>query len=336
VDLANYTVSTEPTRLSGQIAARGSRTGMSTGGMFLFGLPFLCFGTIIAFVGLKFIHVNPRTVHAPYWVLTGAGVVFYLAGVWLWVLAYKQYKANCRRTVILAKNAGDLARADYPWDEKGCDAERWSAVLKQFAAAAAITLFLSMFNWWAFFTKSELVVKLMVSALDLAFSLFWVMFIFALGRAIKFGSSRVEFTQFPFYLGEPIVLRWTTPTGINRADSGTFQLRCVQQWYESSGSGNNRTMQVVQEVNWSGTYTVSKPEDFPPGKRIDLRFEPPITALSSNFNSVPKTVFWELAIALKERGFDFKQTYLIPVYLRAVPKSESTPHLISTTEKPQR
>ena len=317
MDLTNYTVSNEPTRLSGQLYPRGKQTGLTPGAGFLVGLIFLAAGTMIALVGLKVIHVDPKTVHVPYSVLTCIGAVFYAAGVWLWFMGYSQYKENCRRAAVQTQGSTAVAMADYPWAKTGTKDRRWDKASTQLVAVVFFTLFLSVFNWVAFFaSRTPIFAKLIVAVFDVVLVYVWIQCFLAWGRAMKFGASRVEFASFPFHMGEPVVLRWITPTGINRADSGVFQLRCVQQWYEARGSRNNRLSQLIQEVVWSGTYALSKPEQFPPGKSVELRFGTPENMPATNFSKGPKVVFWELQINLKEPGLDFTESYLVPVYSR--------------------
>ena len=315
--LTHCQVSNVRTRLSGQLWPRGSQSGLPTWGAFGFGLPFFGFGTWITLVSVKVVHVNPSSVHAPYWVLTVAGLTFFLGGVWMWSMGCKQFRANQRRKNILARDSSDVARADYAWDEKGYTPPRWSTPIKMMGIGLAVTAFLSMFNWWAFVLGGPVFIKVIVGLFDAFLITFWYQNVAAFLRAAKFGNSRAEFSQFPYHLGEPVVLRWLTPTGINRAESGTFRLRCIEQWYERTGRGENSSSTLVQEEVWSSTASLASAQDVPPGKWIELRFDPPGSALPTCLNAKgSKPVFWELVIAFQERGLDFKQTYLVPIYAR--------------------
>lgn len=246
----------------------------------------------------------------------------------MWTMGCKQLKANRRRKTVLSHDSSDVAHADYGWDEKGYTPPRWSTPLKMAGIGLAVTAFLSMFNWWAFIISGPWMIKGIVGLFDALLIGFWCQNVVAFLRAAKFGNSRIEFTQFPFHLGEPVVIRWLTPTGINRVESGTFELRCVEQWYERRGSGKNSSSQLVQEELWSATQTLSGPQDVPPGKVVELRFEPPHSALPTCLSvKGAKPVFWELVVAFKERGLDFKQTYLVPIYMQ--PDSKSAPPAVT-------
>ncbi len=54
---------------------------------FLFGIPFVAAGALIVLMGTKLVPVERASVHAPYWVLTVAGVSFVLGGLMVWGMA---------------------------------------------------------------------------------------------------------------------------------------------------------------------------------------------------------------------------------------------------------
>jgi hypothetical protein len=313
MSVGNYAESTETRRLNGVIEKRGLQTGLSTVGMFLFGLPFAGIGAFAALAGLKVVPVNPASVHAPYFILTAFGLVFACGGLMLWNMAWRQYQSNHRRDRALEHHVNEPALEDYAWDPRGFRSHCWAKVAKSVAGVGFFALFLSMFNWWAWFAKGPFMVKAIVSLFDLGLLFYSGYAILTLSRAIKFGNSRIEFVRFPYHVGEPIEVRWLTPPHINQAKKGTFALRCVKEWTESTGTGKNRTTVIIHEEQWSGTWSIDQPEDFPPGKTIDWEFKPaaglPATSLSG-----PRTFFWEFEVNLSLPGPDFKESYLVPVY----------------------
>ena len=311
--LGNYTQSTERRRLSGMVEKRGSQTGLSTFGTFLFGLPFAGFGFFIALIGAKIVPVNPSSVHAPYFVLTAFGLVFGCAGLMLWGMAWQQFKSNRRRALAIERHATEPALEDYDWDPHGFRSHCWAKTAKAIAAAGFLALFLSMFNWWAWFNKGPFMVKGIVSLFDLLLVFVCGYAVLTLSRAIKFGNSQIEYVHFPYRVNEAITVRWLTPPGISRANKGSFTLRCVKEWMEDVGTGRDRSRNVVHEEQWSGTWALDQPDDFPPGKNIDLEFQPPAGLPVTNLSG-SETYFWEFEVDLVLPGPDFKETYLVPVY----------------------
>ena len=313
MNLDRYESSADRQRLSGRTERRGSKTGFPTWGAFAFGGVFVVAGTLIILVGAKVVAVDPKGVHAPYWVLTVFGAVFALAGTMVWGMAWKQFNASRRRKEMLRRYAGETALADYDWDPRGFAVNRWLRPVKALSAAAFVTLFLSIFNYWGFWTKSPWMVKAMVMLFDLILLAVWWQAGLLLGRAIKFGGSRIEFAEFPFRLPKPVVVRWQPGTGLVRANKGSFTLRCVQEWFETHGSGKNRSSRMVHEQIWSGTWFLDQTYTFQRGEDIELGFEPGMDVLPTSLQA-DRPVFWELEVKLDLPGLDFEETYLVPVY----------------------
>ncbi len=313
MELDRYESSETRQRLSGQLTQRAAQSGLSTGGLILFGLPFVAAGGAIVLIGLKVLPVDPASVHAPYWVLTAAGAVFGLGGLILWSMAWRQHRANCRREEMLGRHRGEPALADYAWNPRGFEPARWGRIIKSLGLAGFLTLFLSMFNWWAFFAGGPWPVKAIVSLFDLFLILAWIQAALLLGRTLKFSSSRIEFPSFPYRITEPVVIRWLTPSGIHSPAKGGFTLRCVEESYEAHGVGRNRKRTLIHEQVWAGTWLLDRPRELLPGKSVELRFELPAhtrpTCLSAG-----QAVFWELEVKLEMPGLDFKEVYLVPVY----------------------
>jgi hypothetical protein len=311
----HYHESTERKRLSGQLTARGTQTGFSVRGQVLFGLPFAAVGIFIMLIGMKAIQAKPGSVHAPFWVLTICGFLFFLAGLFLWFKALQQHRANKRRKAIDRNTGAADAMRDYPWDSHGCQPARFGKAVQTGVAAIFLTLFLSVFNWWAFGANGPLPLVIIVAVFDALLVLAWGNFLLNLSRAIRFGKSRIDFTRFPYALGESVVIRWQAE-GITQPHKGSFTLRCVEEWWEVSGSGKNRSRRLVQEIAWSGIWEIETQDKITTGKNYEFKFQPPIDVPSTSLSS-PRVVFWELAVKLEMAGPDFVANYLVPVYASA-------------------
>lgn len=308
-------VSTDRTRLSGQLQPRGVQTGLSGIGMFLFGLPFFGVGVWATLAGTKLIPIDESKLHAPHWVLAAFGIVFALGGVLLWGMGWRQFQAHRRRSELQLR---DPVQADYPWDPRGFTPPRWSRAAKAVGGVVFLALFLSIFNWWAFIANGPWMVKAIVVLFDLILVLAAWQAGMLIGRTLKFGPSRIEFARFPFRPGETVSLHWLVPQGMSCVTRGTFTLRCVEEWYEVRGSGENRSRTLVQEAVWSATGQLDQPQEMMPGKMEELQFDAPPDAPGTSLSSRDaKPVFWELIVGLDLAGLDFKETYLVPVYREA-------------------
>ena len=291
-------------RLNGAIQKRGSKMGMSTVGGLLFGSIFVLTGTAVILLGTKVIKVNSASVNWPYWVLTVFGLSFALAGLWVWSMVWRQFAANRRRAEATRRFPGEPALADYPWHPDGFDVSEWPALAKSVATAMFVTIFLSMFNWWAFGAKGPAMVKIIVVIFDCFLLVAWGQTVRQLGRALKFGHSRIEFTTFPCRLGKPVVVRWQPFRGINHVNKGTFTLRCLQEWMESQVPGGiergHRSRASLERAMAGGAARNLQLQE-----RVELRYELPADALPTQFGA-DKPVFWELEVKLDLPGLDLE------------------------------
>ena len=300
-------------RLSGSRRRRGSKLGMATWLGFVFGSPFAVVGVWIVLVGTRIIPVNPGSVHAPYWVLTVAGVSFIFGGSMVWGMTWRQFAANRRQKEAASRYPGEPSLADYDWHPTGFDVSPWPGMVKAVAIAMGLTIFLSMFNWWAFSLNGPWLLKGIVSLFDAVAILMWVQAARQLFRAPKFGQSWIEFTLFPYRLGKPVFIRWQSSRGVHLVNHGTFILRCVEEWMERRGSGENASVAVVHEEIWSAKWILERPCNFRLGEAVELTFELPVDAKPTQLNR-DKPIFWELEVNLDLPGLDFNETYLVPVY----------------------
>lgn len=296
-------------RLTGNIQKRGTRLGLPTWGGFAFGSLFVVAGGSITLAGTKIFPVNPTSVHAPYWVLTVVGISFVLGGFAVWSGAWRQFAANRRRQEAARRHPDEPALADYPWHPDGFTVSEWTGVTKAFAMAMFLTIFLSMFNWWAFGANGPWMVKGIVGLFDLVTLFVWLLAGRQLLRALKFGYSCVEFASFPFRLPEPVVIRWRPFGGISRVNKGTFTLRCVEERMERQG----KAVSIVHDEIWSANWMVEQACSLQPREEVALRYELPADAQSTNLGA-QNPLFWELEVKLDLPGLDFNETYLVPVY----------------------
>jgi hypothetical protein len=287
--------------------------GMSNLGGIAFGGVFAAVGTYIILIGTKTVAVNPSSVHAPYWVLTLIGVSFALGGCAIWGGTWKQYKTERWRAQAAKRFPNEPALVDYPWHPDGFVVSDWPAAAKTFALALGLSVFLSMFNWWALGPDGVLMVKIITGIFDLITLAFWCSAFRQLAGALKFGHTRVDYTTFPYRPSNPVIIRWQPLGKVSRINKGTFTLRCVEEWMEVTTRGNERTSTLVHEELWSAQWLVEEPHTLQPQEDVELRFvlapDARPTCLAAD-----KPLFWELEVKLNLPGLNFKEIYLVPVY----------------------
>jgi hypothetical protein len=297
-------------RLTNRTQRLGSQTGLPTWGAFLFGTVFVAAGTFLALAGMGVIPVKSSSVHAPFWILTVCGAVFAVAGMMVWGMAVKQFRARSRAARVRLDHP---ELSDHDWDIRGCEAARWSKAIWAIGGSLFLSVFLSIFNWWAFWANGPWLVKAIVTVFDLVILLAWWYSLLLLGRALKFGGSRIVFQQFPYPLSEPVVIHWMPARGIEQASKGSFTLRCVEEWMEERGSGDDRSTSLVHEEIWRQTWLLDETRRFRHGEQIEIAFDKP-TDCPATCLSADRPIFWEFEVKLELPGFDFHEMYLVPIY----------------------
>lgn len=302
-------------RLSGRNERRGSQTGASVFATLLFGGIFVAAGVALVLIGVHVIPVDPPGVHTPYWVIIVGGASFAGAGCAVWGMAATLQRAEYHRRKAAVRYRGSVALNDYAWNTGRFAPTRWGRAAQSIAMAAFMTLFLSMFNWWAWGANGPWVVKGVVVMLDLLLGFAWWRGVLELGRAIKFGGSHIAFAHFPYRMNEPVAIRWVPPRGMARADRGSFTFRCVEEYWEEQGSGKDRSRWLVHDELCAETQSFDTSQPFVPGRAVEFRYQLPADARPTKLTS-DRPVFWEFEARLSMSGLDFVERYLVPVYER--------------------
>lgn len=300
-------------RLKNRNERHGSATGFSVAGALLFGGVFVAAGTAITLIGAHVIPVSPGSVHAPYWVLLAVGLSFTAGGLAVWGMASKQLRAEQRRRFAAKRHGESPALTDYEWDVRGYAPRRWARAMQSLAGAAFMTLFLSIFNWWAWGADGPWVVKLIVVLFDVIIVVVWWQTALRFGRAVKFSGSRVIFSHFPYQLAKPVVFSWVPPRGIASASKGSFTFRCVEEYYERTGTGDNASTKLVHDELCAETQSFESTSQFVSGLPVEFRFQAPEGAAATSL-ATERALYWEFEVKLSMRGLDFEEWYLIPIY----------------------
>ncbi|MEM1157865.1 MAG: hypothetical protein AAF649_05610 [Verrucomicrobiota bacterium] len=308
-----------PIRLSGRNSPVGHAAGFSIWGMLLFGLPFVAVGVWATLTGLEMIPVDASKVNAPMWVITVCGLVFFCAGLMVWGMGWRQ-ASHHRKLRLHALQYPNLPQmADYAWDASGYSPARWQPLAKTLGGAVFMTVFLSIFNWWAFGSDDDSIfLRVIVIVFDLMLIFVWWTALKGMIHAVKFGRTRLEYGKFPYYLGDWFQANIQLPAGLERVDSVRLVFRCVREFYEVRGRGKNRRRTLVHEQLWAEDQEWSRDEIGQWPRFLNATFTIPAAAPGSRMNAQTKqnTIFWELEMELSVPGVDLKQRYLVPVYAR--------------------
>jgi hypothetical protein len=292
---------------------RGTRSGFSVAGAFLFGSVFVGAGIAITLLGLRILVVDPFSVHAPYPIIVVCGLCFASGGLMVWGMAATQQKEESRARDAARRFGDSQALHDHAWDTRGYSPPRWGRAVQMVIAACLFSMFFSILNWWAWGLGAPWLVKIIAVLFDLLLVLIWWKALLEVARAIRFGGSRVAYDHFPYSIRDVVAVGWLPPRGLDRAERGSFTFRCVEEYYEERGSGKDRSRWLVHDELCAEVQSFDSPQMFASGRPVDLRFTPPPDALPTKL-AADRPVFWELEVKLSRPGLDFEERYLIPVY----------------------
>jgi len=300
-------------RLQGTQEARGREATPSPVAALSIGGGLLLAGIAVVLVGTRVL-VPSTSTDTPLWVVTAFGASLVFMSLAILTPAWRQYVLEEQRQAAAAARPDLPALADYDWDVTGCTVPRWHGLVQFISGAAFFTLFLSVFNYWAFIVGGPWLVKLVTGVFDALTVFIWGQTIVRIGRALKFHGSRVTYDRFPYRPGGPVVLHWRGAQGVRLARRGSFTLRCVQEWMERSGPSNNQTSSVVRDQVWAETLGFDTAQELTPDEDVLLSFDLPADAPTTALAAPERPVYWELEVKLDLRGFDFVETYLVPIY----------------------
>jgi hypothetical protein len=282
--------------------------------MFLFALPFLGIGTYFTLGSLGLIPFDESKVNGPVWLVTAAGLVFFIGGLMLFGMGLEQASLLRRSEKAARQHPDEPAMADYPWDREGHSPPRWAPVRKSLVMLFFMVIFASIPNVLAYESDPTPIV-LRISAIVMNLIVIGVL-VYALNRlrhAIKFGRTRLRYPRFPLRPGETADLEIELPASLRQIESAHFDLRCIREKYEMQGSGKNRRKQLIQEALYESSQQIEGQALGGSAASLRVRFEIPEDQPCTAMRGKPPH-YWELEMIAKVPGLDLNQRYLLPVY----------------------
>jgi len=278
---------------------------------FFFGLPFFAAGVFIEFVALNRVDTKK---HAPDWLIGMIGGFFFLAGVFLIVHGLRGVirKSIYNREAKQAPHETWLY--DYHWHREGFTFSAFNSMLQRLLAALVWTAFLVPFFWIGVTQRGAWIFALVAGALGLFGLLFWARWLQMLTEYLRYGNIFLAYNNFPFFLGSSLSVRLRAPNHFAEFDELTFTLRCVQERYFTSGTGDNRKTEVVCFELYSDAKSFSRARlaaYF--GREIQLEFALPESQPATSLAATPPT-YWEIEANAKSTGAPFEAFFLVPVY----------------------
>lgn len=277
----------------------------------LFGTPFLAVGIFIGWVATN---GSAASKHLPGWVVGAFGAMFFFGGLFFFVhgLLGIARKSAWRREA--AQYPGEPWRYDFHWHREGIAFSAFDDMLKRLMSALLWNAFLVPFAWIGANEKGAWPFLVGVAIFGLLGLIFWYQWAAMLFDLLRYGSSFLAYDSFPYSLGGTLRARLRSPRHVSAIDELTLTFRCVQEKYVTTGSGQNRTTNVVCYELYSDviTYGHDRLTGFASGD-IPIEFRVPSDQPATTLAATPPT-YWEIEAKGKARGADYEATFLIPVY----------------------
>ncbi|HLX65025.1 MAG TPA: hypothetical protein VKX17_27390 [Planctomycetota bacterium] len=229
------------------------------------------------------------------------------------LVSRSRYRARAQRY------ANEPWLADFAWDPQGIsDAPRlfgkWFFALAVSAVLAPLTyiLFVNPTMGWG---MGRYIALGVICLFDFFALLLIGTAVVALIRRVKYGPSRLFFTQFPFHLGGPLSVNFTSARPIASFKSIRFTLRFVQEKITRRQTSRGSETQVTAYQTYADTLLIDEPgTSGPSGQAFPLSFDlPDAPELATKLSGMPAQ-YWELEIHADTPGVDYEALFLLPVY----------------------
>lgn len=274
-------------------------------------LPFMAIGVYALLAYLGYAPIPKPSGDIPIWIFWAIGGVFGVAGLMFFVYSVKGLKNKRRAEEYKKHSFGEAWFVDYPWDREGIKdnaSKRW---VNSIGFVLFMILFLAPFHWVAFFSGEDPgLFKIIVIIFDIVVVIVFVMSLYQLLQYLKFGTSYLEYRDFPFFVGDKLNVALRN----NKLTNVDVTLRYVMERFETTGSGNNRST-TIKSYELYGEK--KRFDSIARGAGIEIEFDIPddkemVNSLIAN----PDVKYWELFIESDVVGIDFETTFLVPIYGR--------------------
>jgi hypothetical protein len=159
---------------------------------------------------------------------------------------------------------------------------------------------------WIWLTYSVLVALLVL--------IFWYRWAVMLAQLLRYGKSFLRYDSFPYVLGGSLRARLRAPRHIADFDALTIILRCVQEQYGTTGTGEDRSSSVLCWELYRDVVTYARDHlaGFA-GAEMPIEFHLPADQTSTSLSSAPP-LYWEIEAHGTSRLVDYRAYFLVPVY----------------------
>jgi len=277
----------------------------------LFGLPFFAAGIFIGAVALDYVGGKKN---APNWLIGLLGFFFSAAGAFLIVHGLRGIIRKAKYDREARQVPSQLWLCDYHWHREGFAFSAFNSMLQRFVAAVLWNAFLTPFFWIGLTQRGAWFFAIVAGLFALIGIVFWYRWGQMLAELLRYGNTFLDYNNFPYFLGGTLTARLRAPNHLSDLDELTLTLRCVQERYITSGSGKNRTTNVVCFELYADSQTFSRSQLAAySNQSIPIEFTLPDSQLTTSLASTPPT-YWEIEANGNSSRVNLQAFFLVPVY----------------------
>lgn len=278
---------------------------------FLFGMPFVVSGV---FIGLVAIGVVAGKKGVPDWVMGVIGALFFFSGLFLVIHGFLGIVRKARYLRDAAQRPDQPWLYDFHWSQEGIAFSAFKTMLGRLVAALLWTAFLTPFVWIGLNVRGARAFLYPSLVFALFGLIFWYRWAQMVGDLVRYGNSFLSYDNFPYFLGGTLRARLRAPHHVSDIEALTVTLRCVQEQYVTSGSGEARSTNVVcyELYNEATTLTRERLASFAGGD-ITVEFRLPAGQPTTSLASTPP-VYWEIEFRGGAGKVSYEAYFLVPVY----------------------
>jgi hypothetical protein len=286
----------------------------------IFGVPFMAVGGFIFWMMIFHSHPAARpgvrhpASHVPDWIGQAIAAMFFLAGLFVFSHGIRGVIRKAIYNRDAAARPGEPWLYDYHWRREGIAFSAFDDMLKRLIAAVIWTAFLVPFAWVGITQRGAWPFLVAVGIFGLASLIFWYRWVQMLFDFLRYGNSYLTYDQFPYSLGGTFSGRLRIRRDVSVVGELTLTLRCVQEKYVTSGTGQNRTSNVVCYELYGESVTLGRDRlNGLVSGEIPVSFKIPADQPATSLISTPP-VYWEVEAKGEAQGVNYEAVFLVPVY----------------------
>lgn len=250
------------------------------------------------------------------WVMAMFSIVFVLPGVWLLVVGTVGILRRRRLVEGALRDPHAAWRWDRKWDRTGIHDDGLRRLAQGWAGLAGITVFLAPFNVFVFVETDSWFARGIIGLFDLFVVAGVAIMIHRLLGELRFGRTRLQFSTFPYRLGQRLAGSLFAPRVPAQVRRLSYTLVCIEERVETTetSDGSRTAVAAFEHFREERQLDPSSAAALA-GGGLGVDFElPAVPELATALADDHKTLYWLLELKAELSGVDLHKRYLLPVY----------------------